>query len=298
MSKEGMREFKKLFAVLATGTKDEIKNAKKLIEKMWREDDKIFKRTSDIVLKVIGDFDGIPDAEHKAAVISGMGIFLIVLADEHFDEFKKFIVKNLQDSDGRVREAARKTGEWLYMSLTSRAEPFVHPKDTPLTEKQKSEQTLARKQYADFVAEIEALIDYYDDSDDSSEYVDELKPSVNKTLQLFWCRFTDSPVYRRIVEQSRPIPLEIFMRRKEIENELENKLKEVKSNFDVEDIKQIIYNEDGTDDLTDIVMLFDTGKGAGELENILETVNDAWNYFPHKILDGFSPEEKLLEYRQ
>lgn len=32
-----------------------------------------------------------------------------------------------------------------------------------------------------------------------------------------------------------------------------------------------------------------------ELNSILETVNDAWNYFPRKILNGFSPEEKLLE---
>ncbi len=87
------------------------------------------------------------------------------------------------------------------------------------------------------------------------------------------------------------------MKRKEIEGELESKLKEVESDFDLEYIKQIIYEEDGTDDLTDVIMLFDTGQGASELQNVLEIVNDAWNYFPHKILDGLSPAEKLSEYR-
>ena len=31
---------------------------------------------------------------------------------------------------------------------------------------------------------------------------------------------------------------------------------------------------------------------------VLEIVNEAWNYFPHKILNGLSPAEKVLEYQQ
>lgn len=213
-------------------------------------------------------------------------------------ELTKFSIKNLQHPDGRVREAARKTGEWLFISLSSRAEPFVYPKDKPLSEEQKAGQVVARKQYIDFASEIESLIDQSYDTDEDVEYIDEMKPSVHKSLQLFWDRLTESPAYRRAVEQSRPIPLEIFMKRKEIENELENKLKEVESDFDVEYIKQIIFEENGTDDLTDIIMLFDTGQGAVELQDALEIVNEAWNYFPHKILDGLSPAEKLLEYRR
>jgi len=44
--------------------------------------------------------------------------------------------------------------------------------------------------------------------------------------------------------------------------------------------------------------MFDTGQGAAELQNVLELVNDAWNYFPHKVIEGLSPAEKLLEYRE
>jgi len=88
---------------------------------------------------------------------------------------------------------------------------------------------------------------------------------------------------------------QIFEKRKEIEQELLDFLKETKSDFVLDDIIEIIYNEDGQDSLTDVIAMFDTGQGLIELENIIETVNDAWNYFPHKILGGLSPAEKLLE---
>lgn len=91
---------------------------------------------------------------------------------------------------------------------------------------------------------------------------------------------------------------QIFARRKEIELELLDFLKETKSDFTLDHIKDIIYNEEGQDDLTDIIAMFDTGQGASELENIMDTINDAWNYFPHKIIGGLSPAEKLLEYQQ
>lgn len=291
-----LEKLEHLFEALASGTRDEIKEAKKRIEKIGREDHKLFDRAGEFISSRIADFDSVPDAEHKAAVISGMSLFFLALADDHFDELKKFIVKNLQHPDGHVREAARKTGDWLYISLSSRAEPFVYPEGTPLNDEQKSKQAVARKQYIGLVSELETLIDEQDDVDDAAEYIDDMKSSVHKSLQSFWCRLTDSPSYRKTVEQSRPIPMEVFMKRKEIENELENKLKEVESDFDVEYIKQIIFKEEGTDDLMDIIMLFDTGQGAVELQDVLEIVNEAWNYFPHKVLDGLSPEEKLLEY--
>lgn len=91
---------------------------------------------------------------------------------------------------------------------------------------------------------------------------------------------------------------QILARRKEIEQELFDFLKETNSDFTLDHIKDIIYNEEGQDDLTDIIAMFDTGQGALGLENIMDTINDAWNYFPHKIIGELSPAEKLLEYQQ
>lgn len=88
--------------------------------------------------------------------------------------------------------------------------------------------------------------------------------------------------------------VQILQRRKEIGLELVELLEETGSDFGLEDIKEIIYNEDGQDCLTDVFAIFDKGLDVTELENILELVNNAWNYFPHKTLGGLSPKEKLL----
>lgn len=84
-------------------------------------------------------------------------------------------------------------------------------------------------------------------------------------------------------------------RKREIEDDLLNFLNESKSEFTLDHIKDAIFNEDGTDSFTDIVAMFDIGWGADGLENIIDTIEDAWNYFPHKALKGKSPQESILE---
>jgi len=90
---------------------------------------------------------------------------------------------------------------------------------------------------------------------------------------------------------------EIPQRRKEIEEEIKEMLKETESDFSLKDVKDMIYNEEEQDDMTKIIAMFDRGGDASELENILELITDAWNYFPHKALGGLSPAEKSLEYQ-
>lgn len=85
---------------------------------------------------------------------------------------------------------------------------------------------------------------------------------------------------------------EIIKKRNEIKKELEKLLKEHKSPFTLQHILDIIYHEEETDDMMKIVRIFDDGDSI-ELENILELAADAWNYFPHKILGGKAPVEKL-----
>ena len=90
---------------------------------------------------------------------------------------------------------------------------------------------------------------------------------------------------------------EILERRKEIEQDIIDLLSRAESDFTLDNVKEVIYNEEDQDDLTKAISMFDTGKIPEELENILELTNDAWNYFPHKILKGLSPAEKILEYQ-
>ena len=91
---------------------------------------------------------------------------------------------------------------------------------------------------------------------------------------------------------------QVLQRRKEIEQELLDMLRETESDFTLGHIKDAIYNEEESDDMMKVVAMFDRGGDASELENILELVGDAWNYFPHKLLGGLSPSEKILKYNR
>ena len=98
----------------------------------------------------------------------------------------------------------------------------------------------------------------------------------------------------------------ILARRKEIEGEIVDMLKETdptslklrrgKEQFTLQDVKDAIFHEEDNDDMMKVVAMFDRGGDASELSNVLELVTDAWNYFPHEILGGISPAEKLLEH--
>jgi hypothetical protein len=91
---------------------------------------------------------------------------------------------------------------------------------------------------------------------------------------------------------------QILARRKEIEKEIVNMLKEVESDFALQDVIDAIYHEEDNDDMMKAVAMLDRGGDAAELENVLELVTDAWNYFPHKTLGGISPAEKVLEFQR
>ena len=91
---------------------------------------------------------------------------------------------------------------------------------------------------------------------------------------------------------------QILERRKEIEQELEEMLKETESDFTLDHVRDVIFHEEDNDDMMKVVAMFDRGGDASELSNVLELVTDAWNYFPHEILGGISPAEKLLKYQE
>jgi len=91
---------------------------------------------------------------------------------------------------------------------------------------------------------------------------------------------------------------QILERRKELEQELVDMLKETASDFTLDHVRDAIYNEEDNDDMMKVVAMFDRGGDASELNNVLELTNDAWNYFPHKVLGGISPAEMILKHQQ
>ena len=90
---------------------------------------------------------------------------------------------------------------------------------------------------------------------------------------------------------------QILERQEEIREEIVEMLEETGSEFELEDVLDVIYNEEESDDFQHALAMFDDGNPEN-LSNALELVSDAWNYFPHKALGGLSPAEKVLEYQQ
>jgi len=91
---------------------------------------------------------------------------------------------------------------------------------------------------------------------------------------------------------------QILERRKEIEQELVDMLKETESDFTLDHVRDAIFHEEDNDDMMKVVAMFDRGGDVSELSNVLELVTDAWNYFPHKVLNGISPAEQILNYQK
>lgn len=90
---------------------------------------------------------------------------------------------------------------------------------------------------------------------------------------------------------------QIIDRRKEIEKELLEMLKETESDFSLQHVKDAIFNEEETDDMMKVVAMFDRGGDVSELDNIIELSTDAWNYLPHKAFGGKSPKEMSLGHQ-
>jgi hypothetical protein len=129
------------------------------------------------------------------------------------------------------------------------------------------------------------------------KYIDSLPSGTYKSVQHIlgcledYCSDINEPV---CAESNK----EAHSRCMEIGRDIIDLLKKTGSKFTLNDIKEIIYNEEGQDDLIDIIAMFDNGQNIAEIGDILKLVNDAWNYFPHKILGGLSPAEKLLKYNE
>lgn len=118
----------------------------------------------------------------------------------------------------------------------------------------------------------------------------ELVREFKKVLQLSDESF--SPKWtRNLYKRDGPSPKHaITEERRRIKEEFEERLAVIDAPFDFDYILDVIYHEDGQDDLTKIIRIFDNGD-VSELENVLELATDTWNYFPHKALGGKAPTE-------
>lgn len=284
------KELAEKLDILISETQPEYKEAKKQLEKLQRSHRDDFTKAAIIALDYIKDFDKIKSDKNKEAFCSGLSMFYLVLSDDYFDELKNFTIKAIQHPHGHIREAIRKTSDWLLFSLSDRMKPFIWEKGKGLTEKQKEDQILARKQFMEFISEVEELMYKYHLPENARvKYIHKMKPSIEKSLQMLYSRLSD--FYEYAVEA----PPELKKKRNEIKSDLAKVIKKYNASITIHEVLSIIYDEVDHKDIFKIVKEFKNVKDIDKLNDIQKIINDAWNYFPHRSLKGLSPYEMYLE---
>jgi hypothetical protein len=315
---------KELIEIIKTGSKEQVVDAQKKIEKFWQgilrplSDEQ--KKYYEIFLDEINYFDEIKDASHQVYLINTLKWPFLVLGDKHFKFFADFIIKAIQNPSGKIRQSILHAVDWLTIGVD--IEPPTWS-DGKLTAEEISLMHKNKRIYFELVQEVEQLLKKYEEPRfNKFTYIHKMPSSVYKSLQyLITERLLRTEKYERMYQdflcdqhvlspdiepQSEVITeaekiisrQQILEKREEIEEDLNQLLKETHSDFSIRDIKDIIYEEEDHYDLMKIVAMFDRGGDALELENILELAGDAWNYFPHKLLGGISPAEKALEHKK
>lgn len=81
----------------------------------------------------------------------------------------------------------------------------------------------------------------------------------------------------------------------DLELRLDKALKGLKlvESISVDDLKNVIWNETDHMDLARLFQfLTEDETNPKKIEEVMEILQEAWNKFPHKVLQGLSPEEK------
>ncbi len=86
----------------------------------------------------------------------------------------------------------------------------------------------------------------------------------------------------------------------EIRNNIEFQINEIIDSYKIdatfEKIREKVFNENNQKDFNDLSRLFvEKIANLDEINAVLQVVNAAWNYFPHRSLNGFCPMEKIIE---
>lgn len=303
-----------LIQIIKTGGREEVKEAQKQIEKFWHDvyipHRKKGRKAFVIFLDETKKFEEIKDINHQAYFINTLRWPFWAIGEEYFEEWADFILRYIQHPSGKIRQAILSATEYLALDIM----------DDYKEEKKKIEKN--RERFFEFVYRVEQLLEKYEDPKfNRYKYIDSMPPSVYKSLQyLITEKLLRTERYENLYKdflrkkfgaprqtsiQASPFGeaekivarQKILKKREQVEQELINLLKKTKSDFTLNHIKDIIYNEEETGDLVKIIAMFDRGQGLLKMDNILQVINEAWNLFPHRCLDGLSPEEKLLEYR-
>ncbi|MFA7422054.1 MAG: hypothetical protein WCZ90_20385 [Melioribacteraceae bacterium] len=311
---------KNLIQTITAGTPAEVKVAQKQVEKFWhdfyipnREEGRL---AFGVFLDEIKNFEQIKDIDHQAYFINTLKWPLWGgVGEKYFEVWAEFFLTNIQNPSGKIRQAVTRATEYLIHDLRldkKRDFEIIRSHGMEREEFEKIvEKNIAR--FGHFVMEVEDLIERYQEPKFRRyKYVSSLPAGVYKSLNmlitsvLFRSDYYKS-VYqdylnglrakRKKLEPPKLTNTEILERRWEMEENLIELIKRTDSALTFDEIKDMIYNEDGRDCMRKLIANFAKDQDIAQMNKDWQIVSSAWNYWPHKKLGGLSPAEKTLDYQ-
>jgi hypothetical protein len=300
----------KLIDIIKSGSPSDVKLAQKEIEKIWHDTCRYDKDRKEsvfcIFLEELKSFPQIKDVDHQAYFINTLKWPLYFIGEKYFSDWSDFILTYIQHPSGKVRQAIIRVSDYLLIDLQmdfKHASMILKNKDL---KHQDIKDIVAddKKKFGDFVLAIENLVSrYYEPRFKKYKYVDSLPISVYKSLQMLLVELLKAEFYKKIYQDflkeldanrgPRVSSGEILNIRQQIDERLEQVIKKTGGDLKLNDIKNIIYNESGQEDIQKIVSSFSDIQDFNELQQLISLVMDAWNYWPHKNLNGLAPVERL-----
>ncbi|RJQ32775.1 hypothetical protein C4572_00570 [Candidatus Parcubacteria bacterium] len=311
--------FNELFKIILTGDKDQSREAARRVRKFLyssQSDGKNeYKQIKNIIKTAPNAYVKISEGWRQENFAMAVSVIYYLHDRENNPDFLfPWLFQLLQHENGNIRQASVRMIQNELGPLTYYIRFPGRKSDFHQLSPEKSDQILSELR----VNLNNLAVSSWKDSYKKFKYINHLPSGTYKSVQLIlsvlgeYCNdVADDQLRVETKEQ-------ILSRRKEIEQEIvdifketdptspppsrkasdgQGRLRRGKEQFTLQDVKDAIYNEEDNDDMMKVVAMFDRGD-ASELSNVLELVTDAWNYFPHKILGGISPAEKLLEYKR
>ncbi|MDA2922951.1 hypothetical protein MYX07_06840, partial [Patescibacteria group bacterium AH-259-L07] len=171
--------------IIKTGSREEAKQAQKLAEEFWH---KVYipqrakgRKAFSIFLDEIKKFDEIQDVAHQIYLISVLKWPLLAIGEEDFEEWAEFILKYIQHSSGKIRQAILHAADYLIMNIIIDLNIDDGKK---ISEAEKQRIKKSKDRFCHFTYIVESLLENYDEPRFRRyQYISSMPPSVYKSLQ-------------------------------------------------------------------------------------------------------------------
>ncbi|MEI7621879.1 MAG: hypothetical protein WCJ51_05090 [Candidatus Moraniibacteriota bacterium] len=195
MKNQQLREF---IEKIKTGSKEEIKLANKMLEKIWYDFDKESaerKEMLEMFISEFGNFEAIKTESNKIAFIGSLKYAFMSAGqdDSNFEACARFVLYCMANPSGHIRQAMIHVSTYLVHSLRLSFSDF--------RKNEQDEKLILKNQesFGKFITEFDAMTEhFYERKYKRFKYISSLPPSVYKSLEILRSQLLCSEYYQKM----------------------------------------------------------------------------------------------------